>query len=339
MHSTPATADCARKPISSEDPLFEFISFFLPSNSWVKSKMNDQERKKLASLPALSTVDVPQEYWSSAFLIGRIPLRALQSEPRVSYSLYIPPEHYSNAKKLPLLVFVHGTSRNHSIQDFAAFASSTPCAVLAPLFPAGLDAPNDLNSYQILRSMTLRSDLALLSMLDEIGRTWPGIETNKVFLMGFSGGAQFAHRFMYLYPERLYAVSVGAPGSVTRLNEIQSWPKGVKNVQDVFGRVIDKDLLRKLKVFLVVGGSDVSQQGGYNLLLWLLQRKASGSTEAEEPPNRDEIRTDIVSNLLEEWRQIGLDVQMKVVDGIAHKSDGLRETVLAWIGPLMKAYF
>ena len=40
---------------------------------------------------------------------------------------------------------------------------------------------------------------------------------------GFSGGAQFAHRFLYIHPGRLRAVSLGAPGLVTMLDETRAW--------------------------------------------------------------------------------------------------------------------
>src|ERR1700760_4968868 len=109
--------------------------------------MNDVERSKLASLNSLTTLDVPQEYWNAAFLLGNIPLRALKSDPRISYALYVPPDHYTNPgpgnKKLPLLVSIHATRRNLStaFDALIPFANSTPCALLAPLFPAGLDAP------------------------------------------------------------------------------------------------------------------------------------------------------------------------------------------------------
>ncbi|KAL7917678.1 hypothetical protein ACQKWADRAFT_324452 [Trichoderma austrokoningii] len=198
----------------------------------------------------LSTAQVPPEFLKPTYMIGKIPRQAVLSEPRVSYSLYIPPQHYKNTlraqidsssqaalRKLPLLVFVHGTLRDDSYADkgLISFAESTPCAIMAPLFPAGLDGPTDLDSYKLLRSPTLRSDLALLDMLNEVAHRWPGIDTTKIFLMGYSGGAQFAHRFLYLYPERLAAVSIGAPGSVTILDHSAFWPAGIADTEELFG--------------------------------------------------------------------------------------------------------
>ncbi|RAK94840.1 uncharacterized protein BO80DRAFT_292835, partial [Aspergillus ibericus CBS 121593] len=208
----------------------------------------------------LTTPEVPPQFLKPAFLVGHIPQRTLAADPRVSYALYIPPAHYNpdpnrsttttapyNNPKLPLLVTIHGTSRNPTPlrTTLPPFANSTPCAILAPLFPANIDGPNDLDSYKLLRSRTLRSDLALLSILDEIATVWPGLDTEKIYLMGFSGGGQFAHRFLYIHPERLMAVSVGAPGRVTMLDEAGKWPGGVGDVEGVFGKGVRRDLIRQ----------------------------------------------------------------------------------------------
>jgi predicted peptidase len=126
----------------------------------------------------ISTASIPPEFLKATFMVGHIPFKALSSDPRISYKLYIPPEHYNPNPKdlantlplplLPLVVGIHGTGRNASgvVSRLVPFAHSNHCAVLAPFFPAGLDGPNDLDSYKVLSSKTLRSDLALLSILE-----------------------------------------------------------------------------------------------------------------------------------------------------------------------------
>src|ERR1700742_1117568 len=94
----------------------------------------------------ISTKDVPPQFLSPAMLVGHVPSRILPSEPRVSYRLYIPAEHYdahTNTTKLPLLVYIHGSRRSvpllpHHSTPLTSFADSTPFAVLAPLFPTGM---------------------------------------------------------------------------------------------------------------------------------------------------------------------------------------------------------
>jgi hypothetical protein len=41
----------------------------------------------------ISTADVPPKYLQSAKLVDKIPFKALKTDPRVSYTLYITPEH------------------------------------------------------------------------------------------------------------------------------------------------------------------------------------------------------------------------------------------------------
>ncbi|KAI1506364.1 Alpha/Beta hydrolase protein [Biscogniauxia marginata] len=242
----------------------------------------------------LTTAEVPPQFLKAVYMVGHVPSKALPSDPRVSYRLYIPPEKYktsaennhgSGLGKLLLLVYVHGTRRDTSALhgELAALAEATPCAVVAPLFPSGLDGPNDLDSYKLLRSATLRYDTALLSILDEAAQRWPGIRTDRVFLMGYSGGAQFALRFLYLHPERLASVSLGAPGLVMFLDDTQTWPVGTADVESLFGRTIDKDAIRGLEIQLVVGGADVTIPGGSREFWdWLGEMRARrGGTEAE----------------------------------------------------------
>ena len=246
--------------------------------------------------PQLSTADVPSQYLKAAYLVGHVPFRVLQSDPRILYALYIPPEHYNarGTTKLSLLVYVHGTRRDLSYlyDELQAFADSTQCAILAPLFPAGFEGPMDLESYKTLKSPTLRSDLALLGILAESGLMWPGIETSKVFLLGFSGGGQFAHRFALVHPGRLAAVSVGAPGSVTILDESATWQNGIADAESVFGHRVEVSLLRDVAIQLIIGGEDHGPHGGEEFVGWMAQMKhkvgAVGGTRETVPQNRVE---------------------------------------------------
>ncbi|KAI1375290.1 alpha/beta-hydrolase [Hypoxylon crocopeplum] len=302
----------------------------------------------------LTTSEVPPQFLKSALLLGHIPHRALASDPRVSYAVYVPPDHYSHgagvalapaSAKLPLVVSVHGTRRHvFDIYDLVPFAESTPCAFVTPLFPTGLDGPNDIDSYKLVRSKTLRADLTLLSILDEIAVRWPGIDTEKIFLMGFSGGGQFAHRFLYLHPERLAAVSVGAPGRTTVLDEQQDWPVGVKDVKALFGRTINKDLIKGVPIHLVVGGQDIKIPGGEDFWNWVRQLKARSkgkdgdSNGIPELQTIDQGRLTTLHNLRELWRQDGIEAQMDIVPGVAHDAKGVRERVLAFLQPLIQKH-
>jgi poly(3-hydroxybutyrate) depolymerase len=307
--------------------------------------MDRELREELGKVGVLSTSDVPSQYHEAAFLTGKIPFRISPFDSRVSYGMYVPPKHYNHQKPLPLLVYIHGTRRNTSAihNELISFAQATPCALLAPLFPVGLDGPNDINSYQLLRSQTLQADTVLSSILDEVAYIWPGIETKKIFLMGFSGGGQFAHRFLYLHPERLAAISIGSPGSVTYLDQ-HPWPKGVGNVASLFGRPVSFETVRQVPIQLVVGGSDTALTGGSGLYIWLLKMKSQRSAsedptsvkEQYEPSLRVKSRLDVLPQLQAQWKEEGINSQLDIVEGVAHRSTRVQDIVLKFIQPLMK---
>lgn len=295
----------------------------------------------------LSTADVPSQFLHAALLVGHTPLKALASDPRVSYALYIPPEHYDTAsspKKLPLLVWIHGTRRKMNTlysNDMVSFADSTPCAILAPLFPGGLDGPNDLHSYKTLRSESLSSDLALLSTLEEVAARWPGIDTDKVFMMGFSGGGQFTQRFLYLYPERLLAVSIGAPGRVSMLDSSKPWPEGIANVEGLFSRPVTTKSIQQVPIQLVVGSEDNYIHGGEEFWDWL-RKMRTGEDQDQKSGDLSAMRQGRLQTLQElhtAWEAERISSQFTVVDGVSHEAEKMRPHMLQFQQPLIEAKY
>jgi hypothetical protein len=65
-------------------------------------------------------------------------------------------------------------------------ADRVGAAVLAPLFPAGIDDPNDLQNYKMLLYQGIRYDSILLSITDEVAaQAWH--RHGEVFLDGIFG--------------------------------------------------------------------------------------------------------------------------------------------------------
>lgn len=105
------------------------------------------------------------------------------------------------------LVAVHGIARGAEAQAraFAARAAALGRPVVAPLF--------DEQRWQGYQRTVAprRADLALLGLMQDLAVE--GLIEHRTFdLFGFSGGAQFAHRFAMLYPNRLRRLSVCAAG-------------------------------------------------------------------------------------------------------------------------------
>jgi poly(3-hydroxybutyrate) depolymerase len=178
----------------------------------------------------------------------------VRAEPAFSYSLHVPA---ATRSRCPLLVVVHDTTRNaRGCRDaFATFAERYGCIVLAPLFPAEASGPAAPDNYKFIAWQRLRFDRLLLDMVAEVADTYP-VDGDRFGLHGFSGGAQFVHRFLYLHPERVAAVSVAAPGRVTPLDLSKTWWAGVGNVPEVFGRPVDLAALRAVPVQVLVGADD-----------------------------------------------------------------------------------
>jgi dienelactone hydrolase len=314
----------------------------------------------------ISTAQVPAKFLKPAMLIGSTPLKALQSDPRVSYNLYIPPDHYNpdptrntstegegshpsyKLPRIPLVVSVHGTGRDAGTcrRRLISFADTERCAILAPLFPAGLDDELDYDSYKLLRSKTLKSDLALLDIVKEVAIRYPGIDTGKFFLVGFSGGGQFVHRFLYIYPERVFAASVGAPGRVTRLDKTLKWPQGIADVGEVFQKdltesdgEISLEGIRKINgIQMIVGGDDTEVPGEFNDWVAKLKGKAPKSTTPTLEPMWIS-RVETLKKLHEEWHSLGISSTFEVVEGVKHDSNGVNPTVVKFLEPLMREWW
>lgn len=118
------------------------------------------------------------------------------------------PEKISD--RLPPIVAVHGIRREADAQAnlFAERAAALGRPVIAPIF----EKDRWPRYQQAVRRG--RADLALLSLMDALRRE--GIwHTGTFDLFGFSGGAQFAHRFAMLHPETVSRLTTASAGWYT----------------------------------------------------------------------------------------------------------------------------
>ncbi|MEU6602713.1 PHB depolymerase family esterase [Streptomyces flaveolus] len=241
----------------------------------------------------------PTEFFHS----GVTAFFASQSDQRFSYCLYVPTAHQRATEPLPLVVVVHGTNRTAERYRtmFREFAEEHGCVVLAPLFPAGVADPGDLHGYKRLLHQGIRYDAVLLDIVEQIGRRYT-VATERFLLHGFSGGGQFAHRFAYLHPERLAALSVGAPGRITRIDPDVPWWLGTADVAERFGREIDLVTLRTVPVHMLVGDADTDT--------WEIAEPgldAGGDTRVER-----------MTALRDNWERHGVPVRFELIPGMGH---------------------
>lgn len=167
------------------------------------------------------------------------------------------------------LVAVHGIARDAQAQAeaYAPGAAAAGRAVIAPLFDE-----ETWGGYQ--RVKPCRADRALLSLLDDVeaeGMT----ETRRFDLAGFSGGAQFGHRFAMLYPERLRRLTLAAPGFWTFPDDAP-FPYGFggdwgAKLASGFARLLALDIA------VAVGAADVERDEN---------TRVSSALDAQQGPHR-----------------------------------------------------
>lgn len=257
----------------------------------------------------------------SYYDFGRTTVQACQSDPRFSYCAYIPESYEEDGQQqYPLLVVVHGTLRNIESyrETFVPLAERCQLILLVPLFPAGITAPGELNSYKFLRAGDLRYDLILLDMVAEM-RAKYRVAGDRFSLFGFSGGGHFAHRMLYAQPQALDAVSVGAPGIVTLLNDSFDYWVGTRDFATHFGRPVEVDALRRVSIQTVVGGDDTDTWEiavPRESRLWMPGADATGAT-----------RIDRIRALGRSLEEHGIPVRRDIVPGVAHSHAGVASAV------------
>jgi hypothetical protein len=217
--------------------------------------------------------------------VGCTTVYAARRDPRFSYCLYVPPESRSTPVRPELVVVVHGSPRTFmDFRDrFQDFGLANNVMILSPLFPVGAGGDGNPDGYKYLSEPGLRYDQILLDLVSEISARW-SLSFDRFALFGFSGGAQFANRFLLVRPESLWAVSLGAPGSVTLFDPSRDWWVGTRNLEERFGVTPTLGALQGVPVQLLVGSADLEtseithREGGRN---WMPGANDAGASRPE----------------------------------------------------------
>lgn len=258
-----------------------------------------------STAPAAGLAALAEDDPMIPYMTGSTGFFASRADPRFSYCLYVPRDYRAAGARLPLLVSVHGGTRTaERYRDvFAEFAEEHQCVVLAPLLPMNTSDLDSVHNYKALRYDGVRFDHLILSMVDEVTELWR-LVPDRFYLFGFSAGGQFAHRFAYLHPDRLAAVSVGSPGWITRPGTELAWPDGLGGAAELFGTPPHLAGLAEVPVQLVVGGADDE-----------LSQTAGPRTRTAA-----EVRTR-VGNVKLLWKELtahGIKAELAVVPGATH---------------------
>jgi pimeloyl-ACP methyl ester carboxylesterase len=242
---------------------------------------------------------------------GQTAIFASTADPRLHMLLYVPPTA-ADGRKIDLLVAVHGTGRTSAIDfrdGFAEFGLYNDCAILCPIFPMNVLGDGARSGYKFLEEGDIRYDQIVLSMVEEMAAKYDQ-DWSKFAIFGFSGGGHFAHRFAILHPERLWAASIGAPGSVTLLDPKRDWWVGVRDLQDRFGKAFDAEALSRVPVHMVVGDADLET--------WEITHKPGSKYYMEGANDAGANRPARLEALASSFRSAGVDVTFDKVAGVSH---------------------
>lgn len=255
--------------------------------------------------------DTPEARHRKMYYRGSTTIFSCRKDPRFAYCLYVPQSFDQSADNHQLLVAVHGTGRTMvEYRDaFAEFGRFNRYIILAPLFPVGPLGDGNPHGFKYLKEGDIRYDEVLLAMVDEVAQAL-GTTFDRFSLFGYSGGGHFANRFYYLHPERLRSVSIGAPGSVTLIDDSRDWWVGTGGIEGIFGKSLNLDALRQVDVQLLVGAADLET--------WEIHY-APGSVQYMEGIN-DSGRTRVERNasLALNLQRHDIRVQQDIVPNTAH---------------------
>lgn len=186
---------------------------------------------------------------------ARSPLtsRTAADGPPLSYRAFVPPNGWH---RHPLvLIHGHGRGANRQFRAFLPTAITRGVPLIAPVFP-----PDRFEGYQSLAGVDgpLAAMTALADTLDDV--SWHlRLPTDQVDLLGFSGGAQFVHRFAMLSPSRVLRAVVASAGWYTYLDEDRPFPRGVGASEWSGGRSVDVSGFLGTSVHVIVGERDIER--------------------------------------------------------------------------------
>ncbi|BEI79850.1 hypothetical protein CcaverHIS002_0103790 [Cutaneotrichosporon cavernicola] len=250
------------------------------------------------------------------------------------------------ARGFPLLVVMHDSSRDaEKLRDaWAALAEEEGVVVLSPHFPCDIKFPDGPDNYKRLVWETsageeVRYDAVLLDMIDCVAAEWGCIDTRTFSLVGFSGGGQFVHRFLYLYPERVHAVSIGAPGRATPLIDAD-WPEGIRDAPTTVSRQVgvplpnapesDEPAIPGGRPISVSALAERTRCGAVAVQLLI------GSEDTWRPVQPDgslaaHSRFDATQAVAKSFDDAGIAYEFTVVPGVKHEGHRIREVAMPWV--------
>ena len=187
--------------------------------------------------------------------VGRVTEVVSRADRNQHYFAYVPKAGGAGA---PVFVSVHGVSGNalEHAERFAPFCEQAGAVLVAPLFQG-----ESARDFQRLgrEGRGSRSDHGLETILEEVlSRT--GAEAGPFRMFGFSGGAQFAHRFAMAHPGRVAGLAIASAGWYTFPSPRKRYPYGIAYSRQLPDVRIDLEEFLQIPIRVFVGEQDTSHE-------------------------------------------------------------------------------
>lgn len=177
----------------------------------------------------------------------------------------------NNAGKLSDDFTVHEEDVKRKFKQNAQIADRLGVGLLTPVFPRPqtdwkiYTHALDRDAMTTDKKELARFDLQLIAMIDDALARLAGEKLKfdkRVLMLGFSASGMFANRFTFLHPKRIKAAAVGSPGgwAIAPVSSFKGrplrYPIGVDDFRSVSGEKFDLSNLRKVPLFMLLGGED-----------------------------------------------------------------------------------
>jgi len=183
---------------------------------------------------------------------GSVQLASVAAGTPLDYYLYVPPDGGRDAR---ILAAVHGIGGHAAEQALllAPLAERHRVVLVAPCFT---NPP--YRAYQRLGTRDVRADHALERAVEEAARLTRA-NASQLFLIGYSGGGQFVHRYAMAHPRRVAAAVVAAAGWYTWPDATAPFPTGIGPAPRLPDLRFDADALLRVPMLVAAGEWDVER--------------------------------------------------------------------------------
>lgn len=254
---------------------------------------------------------------------GDVSFGTLGGEVPLDYYAYLP-----RSSPTRVLVSVHGISesaRTH-VEQFTRLADRYGALVVAPHFerPAWSD-------YQRLgrKGKGPRADRALERLVAAIAAR-AGVAAGRFFLFGYSGGGQFAHRYLIANPRRVASAAIASAGWYCFPDSTARYPYGIASADSLDDVEFDPDAFLRVPLLVTVGERDVERDSSL---------RQSARVDRQQGTTRPERAERFVTAMRREAERRGIPspVTLRLLPGAGHSFE--ENVVRAGLDGLVFSHF